>query len=114
MAVELLHLPDLLRGLRLDERRFYEFQRSTDLSSGVYVIPAGQADHQSPHDEDEVYYVVQGRATARVGEATHPVTPGTFLFVPAKAPHRFEGIEETLVLLVVFGPAYRSRSHNAK
>ena len=107
--MELLDLADLLRSIDLSQRRFLEFQRSKDLSSGLYVIPAGAEDHQSPHAEDEVYYVLHGRARAEVAGEAQDVAPGAFLFVPARAPHRFLDVRETLVLLVVFGPAYRSR-----
>ena len=107
--MELLDLADLVKGIDLSQRRFLEFQRSKDLSSGIYVIPAGGEDHQSPHAEDEVYYVLQGDARVEVAGETQDARPGTFLFVPAHAPHRFVDVRETLVLLVVFGPAYRSR-----
>ncbi|MCK7526822.1 MAG: cupin domain-containing protein [Ignavibacteriales bacterium] len=31
------------------------------MSMGLYVLPTGGGDPQSPHTEDEVYYVVSGR-----------------------------------------------------
>ena len=111
--VDLTHLPDLLReheGRPLPERRFVEFQRSRDVSAGVYLLPAGQPDPQQPHGEDEIYYVVRGRAKLTVGDETRAVAPGSVAFVPAGAVHRFVDIEEDLVLLVVFAPAYRSRA----
>ena len=110
--MDLTHLPDLLReheGKPLAERRFVEFQRSADMSTGVYLLPAGQPDPQQPHAEDEIYYVVRGRAKLTVEGETRPVAPGTVAFVPAGAAHRFVEIEEDLVLLVVFAPAYKSR-----
>jgi mannose-6-phosphate isomerase-like protein (cupin superfamily) len=111
--MDLVHLDDALRGIAdkpLSGRRFIEMQRSRDLSTGVYLLPAGQPDPQQPHTEDEVYHVVRGRARLRVGDETRPVGPGSVAFVPAGAPHRFEEIEEDLVTLVVFAPAYRSRA----
>jgi mannose-6-phosphate isomerase-like protein (cupin superfamily) len=41
---------------------------------------------------------------------TADVGPGSVIFVPAGEDHKFEGITEDLTLLVVFGPAYGSRS----
>ena len=90
-------------------RRFIEFSRAKDLSCGFYLLPAGGEDHQSPHAEDEVYYVVRGRATFEAADGARPVAPGDVLYVPAREPHQFRDVAEDLVLLVVFAPAYRSR-----
>src|SRR5437763_201573 len=51
--------------------------------------PAGR-DPQSPHDRDEVYVVARGTGTFFDGSERHPVAPGSFLFVAAGQPHRFE------------------------
>jgi mannose-6-phosphate isomerase-like protein (cupin superfamily) len=85
-----------------------EVLRSELLSVGLYIVPAGGPDDQSPHNEDEVYYVVRGRAKIRVGEDDHRVQPGTVLFVPAKAVHYFHDILEELILVVFWAPPERS------
>ncbi len=91
-------------------RLYYEFLRVPDLSAGIYTLEAGSADPQSPHTEDELYYVVAGRAIVTVGTETRPVVPGSLVFVPASVPHRFRDIAERLELLVVFGPAEGDRA----
>ena len=85
-----------------------EVLRSDLLSVGLYIVPAGGTDDQSPHGEDEVYYAVRGRAKIRVGTDDHPVQPGTVLFVPAKAVHYFHDISEELILVVFWAPPERS------
>jgi mannose-6-phosphate isomerase-like protein (cupin superfamily) len=85
-----------------------EVLRSELLSVGLYVVPAGGPDDQNPHAEDEVYYVVRGRAKIRVGDDDHPVQPGTVLFVPARAVHYFHDISEELILVVFWAPPERS------
>jgi len=82
--------------------------RSDLLSVGLYLLPAGGTDDQKPHNEDEVYYTVRGRATLQVGAEDHAVGPGTVLFVPALAPHHFHDISEELVLVVFWAPPERS------
>ncbi len=57
---------------------------------------------QSPHDEDEVYYVVSGRARMRVGGQEQEVRAGTILYVRATERHSFFEIEEDMTLLVFF------------
>jgi mannose-6-phosphate isomerase-like protein (cupin superfamily) len=81
-----------------------EVLRSDLLSVGVYTLPAGGTDDQTPHQEDEVYYAVRGRAKIRVRSEDHPVQPGSLLFVPAKAEHHFHDIKEELILVVFWAP----------
>ena len=53
---------------------YLEFLRVPAMSAGVYVLPAGGADPQKPHKEDELYYVVRGRARMRVGSEDQTVS----------------------------------------
>ena len=92
------------------DRPYHEFMRVPDLSAGIYTLDAGTTDRQQPHTEDELYYVVAGRAMVTVGTDTRPVVPGTVLFVAAAVPHRFHDIAERLELLVIFGPAEGDRT----
>ena len=84
---------------------YVQFVNEGSLSLGLYVLPAGSVDTQLPHAEDEVYYVIEGRATITVGEEDRPVRPGSTVFVAAHVPHRFHSIEKDLTLLVFFAPA---------
>ena len=90
-------------------RLYEEFLSVPDLSVGLYVLEAGGIDPQSPHTEDEVYYVIAGRADRHGRGGGPPVEPGSVVFVPAREPHRFHDITERLELLVAFGPAEGSR-----
>ncbi len=84
--------------------------RVPDLSVGTYSIVAGGTDTQTPHTEDEIYVVTAGRATLESGGERAPVGPGSVVYVPAGEAHRFTGITEDLVVLVVFAPAEESRA----
>jgi mannose-6-phosphate isomerase-like protein (cupin superfamily) len=84
---------------------YREFLRVPSMSAGLYVLEAGAADPQSPHAQDEVYYVVSGRGRFTSGGDERAVEAGDVLFVPAQEEHRFHSIEERLSLLVVFAPA---------
>jgi hypothetical protein len=67
--------------------------------------PAGR-DPQQPHDRDEVYVVARGRGVFFDGADRHAVEPGSFLFVAAGQPHRFEEFSADFVVWVFFyGPA---------
>ena len=81
-----------------------EFLRVPALSFGVYTLPAGGVDPQSPHREDEVYLVLSGQAAIQVGDEDQSVQPGSLIYVPARVDHRFHSIAEDLTVLVFFAP----------
>ena len=60
---------------------------------------------QAPHLEDEVYFVVSGRARLKVGGQEQEVSAGKILFVRATSEHTFFNIEEDLTLVAIFGAA---------
>lgn len=88
---------------------YEEFIRSADLSVGVYRLDTGAIDEQRPHSEDEIYYIITGRAKFTSGGQTVDVGPRLCLFVPANEIHRFHDIIEPLEVLVFFGPAEGER-----
>lgn len=103
--MDVFHLGELLARRSASGRPYLEFQRSEDLSTGLYVLATGAVDLQQPHTEDEIYVVVEGRGRFRAGDDDTPVGPGTVLFVAAGRPHRFHAITEELRIVVAFGPA---------
>jgi mannose-6-phosphate isomerase-like protein (cupin superfamily) len=99
---------ELLQQRTQQGKLYLEFLRVPAMSAGVYVLPAGGADPQKPHKEDELYYVVRGRARMRVGSEDQTVGEGSVIFVAANVEHRFYDIAEELVVLVFFAPAESS------
>ena len=84
---------------------YLEFLKVPDLSMGLYVLPTGGTDPQSPHTEDEVYYVVSGKALIKVGDEDRAVQAGSIVYVAKNVEHRFHSIEEELTVIVFFAPA---------
>jgi mannose-6-phosphate isomerase-like protein (cupin superfamily) len=89
---------------------FAEFFRapSGSLSLTIARWAADWIDDQTPHTEDEVYYVIAGRATLDVGGEPTAVVPGSVVFVAAGVEHRFRDIAEDLEVLVFWSPARHS------
>jgi mannose-6-phosphate isomerase-like protein (cupin superfamily) len=85
--------------------RYHRFLDEDTMSMGIYHLPRRAKDNQAPHDEDEVYYVLEGRAKLRVEDEVVDAVPGAVLYVAARAEHRFVEIEEDLTLLVFFSKA---------
>ncbi len=111
--MEAFELSELLDERTRSERPYLEFLRKPSMSAGIYVLPAGGVDGQKPHTEDEVYYVLSGRATIMVGGEDRPVRAGSTVFVAANVEHRFHSIEEELAILVFFAPAEYSQGKDA-
>jgi mannose-6-phosphate isomerase-like protein (cupin superfamily) len=84
---------------------WYEFVVGPRLTVGVYVLPAGADDHQSPHVEDEVYVVVAGRSKFSAAGVTVDVAPGDTIHVPAGVSHRYHDIVEDLHIVYTLTPA---------
>jgi mannose-6-phosphate isomerase-like protein (cupin superfamily) len=98
------HIDELTRQRAAKGKRYFEFMRVPAMSAGVYVLPAGGPDPQKPHREDEMYYVVRGRALMQIGSENAEVRAGSVIFVEAGAEHRFYDIKEELEVLVFFAP----------
>jgi quercetin dioxygenase-like cupin family protein len=97
-------LDDVLAAGRSSHEPWREFLREGMFSAGVYRLAAGAQDGQTPHAEDEIYYVLAGRAELEVAGERHSVTPGSVAFVAKHVEHRFVDIAEDLELLVLFAP----------
>lgn len=78
------------------------FLNTDKLKTGLYNLPAGSQDRQRPHAEDEVYYVISGKAMFKAGEESILVETGAVLYVKTEVEHRFYDIEEDLNILVFF------------
>ena len=102
-----LHIDDLSRQRANKNRLYLEFLRVPAMSAGVYVLPKGGTDPQKPHREDEMYYVIRGRARMQIGADHAEVRAGSVIFVEAELGHRFYDIQEELEVLVFFAPAER-------
>ena len=103
-------LSQLIAERERSNKSYLEFLRVPSLSVGLYALKTGQPDLQKPHTEDEVYYVVSGRASIRVGLEDCTVGPGSMIYVAANVEHRFHTITEDLTVLVFFAPAEYSQA----
>ena len=98
---ERLDLNETRRSL-LEAGGGYEIVHSSPgLELGVYVLVAPEPDRQQPHDDDEVYVVLEGTGVLDVEGERVELDVGHSAFVPAGAEHQFVGYEQ-LSLLVVF------------
>jgi len=73
---------------------------SPGIELGVYVLVAPEPDRQQPHEDDEVYIVLDGSGVLDVEGESVPVSVGDAVFVEAGADHRFSAYEQLAVLVI--------------
>ena len=95
-------LEDLLAQREKSERAYHSFLNVDSLRCGIFVLKAGAFDGQSPHDDDEVYYIIKGKAVLRVEGDDQLVKGGSIVYVKAGVEHQFRSIDEDLTILVFF------------
>ena len=99
---KIFDLSYLKKTLGGDPVEYLEFLKVPSMSCGIYRLEAGSKDMQGAHDEDEIYFVVEGKARLKTGNKEHIVSPGAVLYVSAGEEHCFFEIEEDRILLVFF------------
>jgi len=104
-AVELRkRLPGKASAQWPDGERFIRAMAHGSMSVELYA-PVGK-DPQTPHAQDELYFVLDGRGEFALAGERHTFAPGDAFFVPAGVEHRFENFTPDFATWVVFwGPA---------
>ncbi|GEB53154.1 MULTISPECIES: cupin domain-containing protein [Streptomyces] len=102
--MKVFKLDELEAERHANEGAYLRFLSERNMSAGLYALDRGSPDPQQPHPQDEIYFVVSGRASLTVGDETTEVARGSVAYVPAGTAHRFHHISEDLRVLVVFSP----------
>ena len=92
------------RRLAEGEGGYEVVHSSPGLELGVYVLVAPEPDRQQPHEDDEVYVVLEGSGSLEIEGETVQLKEGHAVFVPARAEHRFVGYENLSVLVIFAQP----------
>lgn len=101
---------DVAQEAAMQSGAWQEIFKIPAMSMGIYKLPAGGTDGQSPHTEDEAYYIVSGKAKLEVEDAIYEASAGKLLFVKKNAQHKFIDIEEDMTILVFFAPSEYSQA----
>jgi mannose-6-phosphate isomerase-like protein (cupin superfamily)/DNA-binding XRE family transcriptional regulator len=79
------------------------------LQGNIHIVaPGGGSMGPVRHEGDEVGYVLEGRLSLSIGEATHELGPGDSFAFPSHLPHTYRnpGTEVTRVLWVNTPPTF--------
>ncbi|PIR01328.1 MAG: hypothetical protein COV66_02620 [Nitrospinae bacterium CG11_big_fil_rev_8_21_14_0_20_45_15] len=93
----------VLKGIRIEQ--YLSREVCQQFSAYRVHIEPGQIKKPSFHKEaEELYYVISGRGTARLGNKNYELQAGCFFRVPAKTLHEFSAHREGLDLLNFHSP----------
>ena len=82
---------------------FQTFINKDSLAAGILVLKPGEEDTQTPHDSDEVYYVISGNGFLKIKDKDYKVTKDKLFFVAKDVEHYFHGNTKELKVLYFFG-----------
>ena len=85
---------------------YSQFFEVPEMSAGIYTLAAGSVDEQTPHVEDEIYYVISGKANMFIDGEITAVETGATIFVAREIEHCFQDITEDMTILVIFAPRH--------
>ena len=96
----LFDLTSTKSSLKNQDNLFLEVFRKKKVSIELYKPE--KVDHQSPHDQDEIYVVAEGKGFFLCGEESTFVTQGDVMWVPKHKEHRFFDFSDDFSVWVIF------------
>ena len=82
---------------------FHTFINRENLAAGILLLQPGEEDTQTPHESDEIYYVIRGNGYLRINKKDYSVSDGKVFFVAKNIAHHFFGNSKELAVLYFFG-----------
>ena len=96
-------LDTYLEKIKNNNSYFQTFINKDSLAAGVLVLKPGEEDTQTPHDSDEVYYVISGNGFLKIKDKDYKVSKDKLFFVAKDMEHYFHGNTKELKVLYFFG-----------
>ncbi len=107
IKMQVHQIDDVMAKHRASKRSYTPFFKVPSLRTRLYSLRKGARDGQSPHTQDELYYVLTGKAKMQCDGRREPVRKGSLVFIAAGTPHRYVDIEEALEPLGFFSSGPR-------
>jgi len=96
-------LDTYLEKINNNNSYFQTFINKDSLAAGVLVLKPGEEDTQTPHDSDEVYYIISGDGFLKIKDKDYKVSKDKLFFVAKDVEHFFHGNTKELKVLYFFG-----------
>jgi mannose-6-phosphate isomerase-like protein (cupin superfamily) len=92
-----------LKKIKNNTSYFDTFINKESLAAGVLVLKPGEEDTQTPHESDEVYFVISGNGFLKIKNKDYKVSKNKLFFVAKDVEHFFHGNTKELQVLYFFG-----------
>ncbi|MCE2506641.1 MAG: cupin domain-containing protein [Nitrosopumilaceae archaeon] len=96
-------LTSYLEKIKNSSDYFHTFINHDSLATGVLVLQPGEEDTQTPHESDEVYYVISGDGFLRIRDKDYKVSKDKLFFAAKNVEHYFHSNTKELKVLYFFG-----------
>ncbi len=96
-------LKTYLEKIEKSSSYFSTFIDKDRLAAGVMLLRPGEKDIQTPHENDEVYFVLSGNGFLKIKNKDYSVSKNKLFFVGKNVKHFFHGNSEELKVLYFFG-----------
>ncbi len=96
-------LTTYIKKIKNSSSFFHTFINKGSLAAGILILQPGEEDTQTPHDSDEVYYVISGNGFLKIKDKDYKVSKDKLFFVAKNVEHFFHGNTKELKVLYFFG-----------
>ena len=96
-------LPTYLEKIKNSTSYFSTFINKDSLAAGILVLQPGEEDIQTPHDSDEIYFIISGNGFLKIKDKDYKVSKDKLFFVAKDVEHFFHGCTKELKVLYFFG-----------
>ena len=94
---------EYIKKLRKDDAYFHTFINRDSLAVGVLILQPGEKDTQEPHENDEVYFILNGDGFLKINDKDYAISKNRVYFVAKNIEHYFHGNSKEIVALYFFG-----------
>ncbi|MGY5151988.1 MAG: cupin domain-containing protein [Candidatus Nitrosopumilus sp. bin_6a] len=96
-------LDTYIEKIKNNSSYFDTFINKESLAAGILVLKPGEEDTQTPHESDEVYFVLSGNGFLKIKNKDYKVSKNKLFFVAKDVEHFFHGNTKELQVLYFFG-----------
>lgn len=97
---------ELSKGFKLRARYLFDSRRGNtkQMCVSIFNIDGGCHYTHHYHSDPEIYYIISGHGTMRIGDRLEVITPGSALYIAPDVVHGLDSLaDEPLHTLVIFG-----------
>lgn len=96
---------DVVNVLQHKGKMFEKLQQTPQSQALVFTLPPMHTgDRENTHKGDQLIYVIEGKATARVSGKEQELKPGDLLMIPAGSPHSLRTGNDSFFGVTILAP----------